>query len=84
MRFFVEPDEVHLEGTQGKDQLPLVIWDLMGYTASSYKTGELNFILDGHLPNRFPLNPGVSFDFICLFVFFFVGKEEQEMFLSRK
>jgi hypothetical protein len=48
----------------GAEELPIVVWDSMGYRDDAYKNGELGFILDGHLPNRFPLNPEVRAGFL--------------------
>lgn len=44
-------------------EAPVIVWDSMGYSATAYKSGELNYILDGNVPNRFPLNPEVR-DFL--------------------
>jgi hypothetical protein len=39
------------------------VWDTMGWTQSDYGNGELNYILDGQLPDKFDLsraNPSTS------------------------
>lgn len=44
----------------GIDKLPeefsLRLWDTMGWSDSAYQHGEMNYILDGHIPDRFELD----------------------------
>ena len=36
------------------------LWDSMGWGTNDYKSGELGFILDGHLPNKCQLDKAIS------------------------
>ena len=49
-----------MEGEETRE-LPISIWDTMGWAEDAYSMGELNVLLDGHLGDRFPLQTnGVS------------------------
>jgi hypothetical protein len=37
------------------EQLPISVWDTMGWAENVYAMGGLNLLLDGHLDDRFPL-----------------------------
>ena len=43
-----------MEGEETRE-LPISIWDTMGWAEDAYAMGELNVLLDGHLCDRFPL-----------------------------
>jgi hypothetical protein len=37
------------------EELPISIWDTMGWAEDAYAMGELNVLLNGSLCDRFPL-----------------------------
>lgn len=58
----VDAEEIGEMAVADVDELPMILWDSMGWAEGAYKGGEINFMLDGNLPNRFPLNPEVGFE----------------------
>ncbi len=51
-----------LAGTLETQEAPFVLWDSAAGSSvySDYKCGELGYILDGNLPNRFDLSQAIS------------------------
>ena len=56
----LDAEEMKIEGEETRE-LPIALWDTMGWAENAYAMGELNVLLDGHLGDRFPLETsGVS------------------------
>lgn len=41
-------------------EAPFILWDSAGWSDSDYQSGELGYILDGNLPNRFDLSQAIT------------------------
>ncbi|BDA43869.1 probable interferon-induced protein 44 [Coccomyxa sp. Obi] len=47
-------------GIEEAQEAPFVLWDSPGWSDTLYQNGELGYILDGNLPNRFDLTQAIS------------------------